>query len=124
QGERGDEVGAGAERELDRLLEVPLSEAVELRVALELHPIDALEILEQPEVLTKPQEPRADVLLVHREPLAAHALGESLRLELVVLLEFEVLHRGPRGELDPAALVALEQERPRVDDLGPLEQRG
>src|SRR5207248_8759623 len=59
-GERGDEVGAGAEPELDRLLEVPLSEAVELRVALELHPIDALEILEQPEVLTKSQEPRAD----------------------------------------------------------------
>src|SRR5207253_3702173 len=57
------------------------------------------------------------------EPLAADALGQGLRLELVVLLELEVLHRGAGRELDTAPLVALEQQRPGVDDLRALEER-
>src|SRR5947208_847835 len=80
--ERRHEVRAGAEEKLDRLLQVPLREAVELRVGLELGVLDRAEIVEEHRVLAQPGQASAHVLDVYRETIALGPLGERLRLDL------------------------------------------
>src|SRR4029079_6633069 len=43
--------------------------------------------------------------------------------DVVVLLELEVLHDRSRLPLDPALVIALEEEAPAADDLRTLEER-
>src|SRR5882672_4873692 len=122
--ERGHEIPAGAEEQLDRLLEVPLGQAVELGVGLEFGVLDGPKVAQERRVLTEPRDARAHIRGVDREPLATSALGERLRLHVVVLLELEVIHHRPRFEVDAPLLVALEQKAPAPNDLRALEKRG
>src|SRR2546428_4240577 len=123
EGQRGHQVRAGAEEELDRLLQVPLRETVELRVRFELGVLDRPKVSEERRVLAQAREPRAHVGRVDRETFAAGALGQRLRLHVVVLLELEVLHDRARLEVHAPFLVALVKEAPAPDDLRALEQR-
>ena len=122
--ERHHEVGRGPKEQLDGLLQIPLRESVKLGVGLELGVLDRLKVLEERRVLTKTPQTRAHVGGVDREAIASRALGESLRLDLVVLLELEVLHRRARLVLDTPLLIALVEETPGPDDLPALEERG
>src|SRR5437867_10422834 len=123
EGERHHEVRAGPEEQLHRLLQVPLRQAVELRVRTELHAIDRAKVGEQLRVLAQPSETREHVLGVDREALALGPFRERLALDVVVLLELEVLHDRARLPLHPALVVALEEEAPAADDLRALEER-
>src|SRR5688572_21007266 len=123
QRERHHQIRAGAEEELDRLLQVPLRQAVELGIGAELRALDRAEIREELRVFAQPCESREHVLVVDRETLALGALSQRLALDVVVLLELQVLHDRARLPLDAALVVALEQEAPVTDDLRALEQR-
>src|SRR5438445_1207640 len=120
--ERGHEIPAGTEEQLDRLLEVPLGQAVELGIRFELGVLDGPKVAQERGVLTQPRDPRAHVRGVDREAFAAGALGERLRLHVVVLLELEVIHHRTRLEVHAPLLIALEEKAPASDDLRALEE--
>src|SRR5213593_465919 len=103
---------------------MPLREAVELRVGLELGVLDLAKVREERCVLAQAGDASADVRGVDGEPLATRSLGERLRLHIVVLLELEVLHHRARFEVHAPPLVTLEEQAPAPDDLRALEQRG
>src|SRR5438067_3252171 len=85
--------------------------------------VDLPKICQERRVLAQPGDAGADVRRVDREPFAASALGERLRLHVVVLLELEVLHHRARLEVHAPLLVALIEEAPAANDLRTLEQR-
>src|SRR2546428_416340 len=122
--EGGHQIRAGPEEELDRLLKVPLRQAVELRVGLELGVLDRPEVVQKRRVLPEPRDARAHVGGIDREAVPTRALGERLRLHIVVLLELQVVHNRARFEMHAPPLVTLVEEAPAPDDLGALEQRG